>query len=210
MNFTKIALAGICVAGFSQAAIQIAILFSFQIIYGYLYFKLGLLFTFFMLGLAIAGWLAGRQDSGDDRLRRKFIFLQLSIAIYAFLFPAAVILLSLAKPNYAYWFGANIFFPALSFLSGLQGGALFVLANKVYLKPRLLHLASGEVRNDEKGAGASAGLTYGLDLLGSCAGAILTAVFMIPVLGLAQTCLIIGLFNLSVVWLLLLTPLQTL
>ncbi|MDP2044170.1 MAG: fused MFS/spermidine synthase [Candidatus Omnitrophota bacterium] len=203
VDFSKIALAGICAAGFSQAAIQIAILFSFQIIYGYLYFKLGLLFTFFMLGLAIGGWLtgrpgrpgrpclpAGRQDLGDDRLRRKFMFFQLSIAIYAFLFPAAVTLLSLAKPNYAYWFGANIFFPALSFLSGLQGGALFVLANKAYL-------------NKEKGAGASAGLTYGLDLLGSCAGAILTAVFMIPVLGLAQTCLIIGLLNSMMVWLLL-------
>ena len=188
MDFTKVALAGVCVLGFSQAAIQIAILFSFQIIYGYLYFKLGLLFTFFMLGLAIAGWQAYKFDSGEDRLRRKFILFQSSIAIFAFLFPAAVTLFSLAKSNYAYWFGTNIFFPALSFLAGLQGGALFVLANRVYLN-----------KEKERGAAWSAGLTYGLDLLGSFAGAVLTAVLMIPVLGLTQTCLIIGLLNLLIV-----------
>ena len=188
MNFTKVALAGVCVMGFSQAAIQIALLFSFQIIYGYLYFKLGLLFTFFMLGLALASWQVGRFDPSSDRLARKFILFQLSIAVYAFLFPAAVTLFSLAKSNYAYWFGANIFFPALAFLAGLQGGALFALANRAYL-------------NKEKKGGAawSAGLTYGLDLLGSCAGAVLTAVFMIPVLGLTQSCLIIGLLNFLIV-----------
>lgn len=184
MNFTKIALIGVCVMGFSQAAMQIALLFSFQVIYGYLYFKLGLLFTFFMFGLALAAKQAGRFDFDADRLTKKFILFQLSIAIYAFLFPAAVTLFSLAKSNYAYWFGANIFFPALSFLAGLQGGALFALANKIYLN-----------KEKENSAGRSAGLIYGLDLLGSCAGAVLTAVFIIPVLGLTQGCMIVSLLN---------------
>jgi len=184
MNFTKIALLGVCVMGFSQAAIQIALLFSFQVIYGYLYFKLGLLFTFFMFGLALAAKQAGRFDFGADRLKRKFTIFQLSIAIYAFVFPVAVTLFSLAKSNYTYWFGANIFFPAFSFLAGLQGGALFALANKIYLN-----------KNKESSAGRSAGLIYGLDLLGSCIGAVLTAVFIIPVLGLTQGCMIIGLLN---------------
>ena len=184
MDFTKVMLMGVCVMGFSQAAMQIMLLFSFQIIYGYLYFKLGMLFTFFMLGLALAGWYEGRFNAGADRLRRKFILFQLSIAIYAFIFPAAVNLLSIAKNNCAYWFGAAIFFPALSFLAGLQGGALFALANRIYL-----------AKEKEKTSSRSAGLIYGLDLLGSCAGAILTGMFMIPALGLTQSCLIIGLFN---------------
>jgi spermidine synthase len=184
MNFTEVMLESVCVMGFSQAAIQIMLLFSFQIIYGYLYFKLGLLFTFFMLGLALAGWYEGRIDSGAHRLRRRFILFQSSIAVYAFIFPVAVKMLSLAKGSCTYWFGAAIFFPALSLLAGLQGGALFALANKIYL-----------IKEKEKTSSWSAGSIYGLDLLGSCAGAILTGIFMIPVLGLTQSCLIIGLLN---------------
>ena len=109
-DFTKVTLAGICVMGFSQAAIQIMLLFSFQIIYGYLYFMLGVLFTSFMLGLALAGWYEGRADHGAGKSRTKIIFYQLSIAIYAFIFPAAVNLLSLARANYLYQLGAFIFF----------------------------------------------------------------------------------------------------
>ena len=43
-----LALFSVAVAGLSQSASQIILLFSFQIIYGYLFYKLGILFTFFM------------------------------------------------------------------------------------------------------------------------------------------------------------------
>ncbi|MDD5427705.1 MAG: fused MFS/spermidine synthase [Candidatus Omnitrophica bacterium] len=187
-NSAKPALAGVFVMGFSQAAIQIMLLFSFQVIYGYLYFKLGMLFTFFMLGLALAGWYESRADAGPGRSKIKFLVVQLSIAVYAFIFPAAVNLISAAKTGYAHWFGAAIFFPALSLLAGLQGGALFALSNRIYLAGK-----------KEAAAGSSAGLTYGLDLLGSCLGAALTGVFMIPVLGLVQSCLAVAFLNLAVV-----------
>ena len=37
--------------------------------------------------------------------------------------------------------------------------------------------------------GKTAGLIYGLDLLGACAGAFLAGAVLIPVLGILQTCL---------------------
>jgi spermidine synthase len=188
MNPAHVALAGVWVMGFSQAGIQIALLFSFQIIYGNLYDKLGLLFTFFMLGLALSGWRVGRPDTKTDRLTRHFCLAHWSIAIHAFLFPSAVVLLSGVTSEYALWFGANIFFPALSLIAGLQGGALFALANKMRF-----------MNEKDRPAGQSAGLIYGLDLLGSCVGAVVCAVGIIPVVGLTHHCLIIVMLNLSVV-----------
>lgn len=190
-NFSGIALAGVFVMGFSQAAIQIVILFSFQAIYGCLYLKLGALFTFFMAGLAIGGWREARIDAPGSDPKKRFIYFQTGIALYAFLFPPIAAALSLTGSDYLYRLGMVILFPALSLIAGFQGGSLFALANRLYLD-------SGK----STGSGESAGLTYGIDLLGSCAGAVLTAAFMIPVLGLGQNCAMVGLINLLLVLLL--------
>ena len=41
-------------------------------------------------------------------------------------------------------------------------------------------------------------MTYGVDLLGSCFGALLTGVLLIPILGIAWSCFVIAAINFSI------------
>jgi spermidine synthase len=45
--------------------------------------------------------------------------------------------------------------------------------------------------------GRAAGLLYGADLMGGCLGALLGAVFFVPMLGVLQTCIVILLVGLA-------------
>jgi spermidine synthase len=83
------------------------------------------------------------------------------------------------KGSYASWIGPDVLFILLPAIAGFIGGAQFPLANKIYLGER-------------QGIGRVAGLTYGMDLLGSSLGAFLTAVFLIPLLGIPETCWLIN------------------
>jgi len=182
-----LALFSVAVAGLSQSASQIILLFSFQIIYGYLFYKLGILFTFFMAGLAAASWWMGRIINKIKSGLQPIMAVQLGIFIFSLVIPVALHWISSLKGQLGFWFGANILFPFLSLVSGLLGGLLFPLVNKIYL--------------DESGGkeyGAVSGLIYGFDLFGSCLGAVLSAVFLIPILGIGKSCLILAVLNLTV------------
>ena len=180
-------LISVAVMGFSQLAIQVMLLFSFQVIYGYLFYKLGVLFTFFMLGLALSSWWAARIIDKPKVGRDLIIKVQLAIFIFALVMPFFLQKFSSVKGQLLGWFGSNLLFPGLSLFSGLLAGALFSLANKIYLE-----------ETGNKDYGRVAGLTYGFDLLGSCLGSILSAIFMVPILGIEKACLVLALLNLAV------------
>ncbi len=176
---------GIC--GFVQSATQLVLLFSFQIIYGYLFYKLGILFTFFMLGLALSSWqLSSKIDKAKINFKTITRLSSINFLFSLFL-PLALYGFSSARAAPIAWFGANIFFPAVSLVSGLLGGIIFAMANKIYLD---------ESKN--KAYGAVSGLTYGADLSGACFGAAISAVFLIPLIGIDKTCLILALLSLTV------------
>lgn len=171
--------------GFTQMSLQIIILLSFQIIYGYLFYKLGLMLTSFMVGLALGGFWMVRVM---PKLKKDWIllsWLQGVICIYPLLLSIFLKWLSGSGDKIFSWIGTNILFPLLPIIIGFVGGAQFPLVNKIYLAK-------------EKEIGKVAGLTYGIDLLGSCLGALCTAIFFIPILGIAQTCLLICGINLTV------------
>ena len=54
-------------------------------------------------------------------------------------------------------------------------------------------------------ASSSGGLTYGLDIFGACIGAILTSVFLIPIIGIPMACVLVAGLNLVGLILLLFT-----
>ena len=70
-------------------------------------------------------------------------------------------------------------------IAGFIGGFQFPLVNKIYLDWKRGMVA------------AAAGLTYGVDLFGSCLGALFTGAFLIPVMGIPKTCYAIGFLNLA-------------
>ena len=77
----------------------------------------------------------------------------------------------------------RVLFLLLSFLAGFLIGLEFPLAGRIYLR------FSPEV-------GGAAGLLYGADLMGGWVGGIAGGVILLPVLGLLETCLLVGLLKL--------------
>lgn len=170
--------------GFAEITFQIVTLLSFQIIYGYVYYKLGIILTSYMLGLIFGGWMITRmieKGRGDYHL---FIRTQAAIFIYPLILPLLFWTFLNLKDRFSFWLGSNIIFPVLPVVPGLIGGFQFPLANKLYLGNSRIEI------------GRSAGLTYGLDLFGSCLGAILATIFLLPVIGIPMTCLLIAGLNL--------------
>lgn len=171
-------------SGFAEMAFQIIILLSFQAMYGYVYYKLGLILTSYMLGLIFGSWWVTKsleRIKGDYNL---FIKTQGMIFIYPLILPLLFWILSGLKGKFSFWVGSNIVFPFLPIIPGLIGGFQFPLANKLYLK------------SVKAGPGRSAGLTYGIDLFGACLGAVFVTIFLIPVIGIYMTCILVAGLNL--------------
>ncbi|PIU41458.1 MAG: hypothetical protein COS99_05290 [Candidatus Omnitrophica bacterium CG07_land_8_20_14_0_80_42_15] len=179
----------VAVTGFTQMVLQIIILLSFQIIYGYVFYKLGLIITCFMAGLALGSLWIMRILPKMKKDLAFFIWIQLGICIYSITLPVILRCLSSASSSAAFSYGAEALFPLLPIIAGFIGGAQFPLVNKIYM-------------NKKEEIGRVAGLSYGMDLLGSCVGAFLASIFLIPILGIAATCWMIALVNLAVLILL--------
>ncbi|MCX5686402.1 MAG: fused MFS/spermidine synthase [Candidatus Omnitrophica bacterium] len=184
-RFEKSSLAALSIAGFVLMTAQIIACLAFQVIYGYLYYKLGVILTSYMAGLALGGWFAVRMVRADVFGRGIFIGTQALLSLYLFMLPALLGLLAGSRGIPAIWLGANIIFPLISVIAGFIGGFQFPLANKIYL-------------NGKEGMVAgTAGLTYGIDLLGSCLGALFAGGFLIPVMGIPKTCYAVGFMSLA-------------
>jgi len=185
--FKGIALISLSVNGFSQMAFQIIILLSFQMIYGFMFYKLGIILTAFMAGIALGGRCGlGALSRLDLRSNRyALIVLQGSLCLYSFLLSATLVWLSGARGLLANWVGSNIIFLALPVLSGFLGGCIFPIAGALCL-------------DNEGERGRTAGINYGKDLFGSCIGALLTGVFLLPILGITKTCFVIAALNFKV------------
>ncbi len=183
-------MAAVMTTGFAEIIFQIVVILSFQVIYGYVFYKIGIIITSFMLGLAIGSVVIGKAMGRVKDARRAFIATQISICLYPLILPVVFTLFSKSGSAAADWIGSNIVFPFLPVIAGAIGGVQFPLANRIYL-------ASG------KETGRVSALSYGVDLFGACLGALLAASFLVPVLGILQTCMLVGLINAVVLGLLL-------
>ena len=190
-SYKQISLMALIITGFSTMAIQMILLLSFQIIYGYVFYKIGFLLTIFMAGLATGGfWMTILMKQFKSPLiiliRSSFLLCILVLGLPLFFSW------SLNSSNaVVYQLGANIMFPLFSAIAGLLAGVQFPMVNKIYL-------------GNKQDKGQAAGLTYGVDLLGSCLGAFLTGIFLIPVLGITGSCFVVAALNFSVLAMLIL------
>jgi spermidine synthase len=171
-----VAVAGI---GLTGMTLQLVLLFAFQVLHGYVYAEVSLMITAYMAGLALGAacgnhLLATWSVTPERRAKQALLGLQLAIAIYSGVF---VLLLHLTIPM------PVLIFPLLALLAGGLGGMAFPLA--LALIPK------------KGNAGRAAGMLYGADLVGGCLGALAGAVFLIPVLGIPQTCAVLALIALA-------------
>jgi len=213
-------------AGFAGILFEIVILFAFQELHGTLYAEVGLIVAAYMGGLALGagaanrlwpiangGWQTanglwrmadgrrqtaggetsmkdGKKVSGEVRREgwvtdRTALLVVLGLAV-AF---ACMIPLLLTHPGSlpapAFWL--------MALIAGCLGGLMFPLAIRFWQ-------TEGDHQQEhveEDRRSSAAGALYGADLLGGCVGALIGATFLIPVLGIPQTCVMIAFAGLA-------------
>ncbi len=176
--------------GFTEMTFQIVILLSFQAIYGYVFYKLSLILTSFMVGLVLGSMVILKNMDKEENCIGKFITTQIAVCVYPLILPLLFIMASRSGGSDTSWIWANIVFPFTPVIAGFIGGVQFPLAGKIYL-------------GKDKTVGKIAGINYGMDLIGACLGAVLTGTFLMPVLGIYKTCFLVATVNFAVLILLL-------
>jgi len=177
-------LVAVATTGVSEISFELILIIAFQVLYGYLYYKLGIIITAFMIGLGAGGFIMTRRlDSLKDPYR-EFTKVQVAICLYPLLLPVVFYILRVAEFGLLKSLGSNVIFTLLPVVAGVMGGLQFPLANKLRFE-----------RTER--LGRVAGLNYGADMVGSCFGAILISAFIIPVAGITAACLMVALLNLS-------------
>ncbi len=170
--------------GFAGMLFDLILIFAFQVLYGYIFYWLGLLVTAFMAGVMVGGmWMAAHIKKADTGMP-ALIKLEIVIISFALLLP--FVFINAGNLLVYTWFDytLRIVFLILSFISGILVGAEFPLANNEYMK------ISADL-------GGTAGLLYSADLMGGWLGGIIGAVILLPVLGLVETTFIVILFKIS-------------
>ncbi len=187
----------IITTGFAGMIFDLALIFAFQALYGYVFHWIGLLVTALMAGIAVGSL---RMTLLLGRIKNEFtsfIKIELAIILFSGILPVVFLILYPYLDRLGTFFLQAIFL-VLSFFSGFLIGAQFPLANKIYLtfaaKPQA-PLDTAELSERLTGQGpnlsGTAGLLYGADLFGGWIGGIIGGVILLPVLGLFKTCMVV-------------------
>jgi spermidine synthase len=141
--------------GLTTIVAEIVLLIWFQALYGFLYGRIALLLSTFMLGLFLGAILSTRIS------RPTFGWLAAVQAGFVLL----LVLFRLAIPVRL----PEVLAFLILLMLGILGGGLFAVSNRIYLRTR-----------------ADYGRGYGLDLIGSFIGALITSSVLIPLAGLSR------------------------
>ncbi len=170
--------------GFAGMIFDLALIFTFQALYGFVFHWLALLVSAFMAGVA-AGSLGMTRYL--ERMRRdfaSFVKIEVILIIFAALLPLVFLRFSPYLDRPAVFVLLKVVFLVLSFISGLLVGVEFPLANKIYLR-------------HSSDLSRTAGLLYGADLFGGWIGGILGGIVLLPILGLIGTCMVVVMVKVS-------------
>ncbi|MFC1586988.1 fused MFS/spermidine synthase [Planctomycetota bacterium] len=164
--------------GFSAAALEVVLLMSFQILYGYMYHQLGIIVTMFMLGLAVGSYYMNR--SLKHRGIGSLVKLEFALAIFACMLGPVLFWLGRTDNALLLSLSAHLLFPGLTVLLAIIVGMEFPLSARLFFR----------------GVADTAGVLYTADLVGAFAGAAVVGALLIPLLGIMQVCLLAAAFNL--------------
>jgi hypothetical protein len=159
-------------AGLSSFSLEIILILTFQVIYGYVYLATGVFITLFMVGLAL-GVMSAKAFPGKSTYK-SLVFLQL---LSAGLILLCIIYIYLLTNFQMKTIPIHLIFTFLIIITGLITGAQF-------------HIASLLKEGNIKQVVAS---SYSADLIGSAAGALLINAWLVPLLGFIATLLIVTL-----------------
>ncbi|MFH1050805.1 MAG: hypothetical protein V1779_07745 [bacterium] len=154
-------------AGYALSLSEIIIIFSFQIIFGYVYQYIGIIIALFMFGMSIGAFAVNKYE----KFKGKNSIPVYLIIIIAFLISLPLMLKGMNSINIHEIF-IHIVFAVLSLFVSFLTGGLFTLLSLKY----------------EGNSTKTAGNIYSADLFGSALGAILVSVFLLPLIGFEWSC----------------------
>ena len=176
--------------GFFGMLTSLILMFSFQVFYGYLYYRIALLISIFMAGIALGSIF---MTKNIPKIKKELnLFVVLEVLVIAFSYIMALVITELVVPLQ---YVSSIFI-LLFFVCGILIGLEFPLASKIYL-------------GQKESVGETAGVLYGADLLGGWLAGILGGIILLPILGLFNSCIVmvsLKLSSLSLLLLLILMP----
>jgi len=181
-------------SGITDMMLDLAIIFTFQTLYGYLYHQIGLLVTIFMVGVALSSSYINRRLERIKRDSSTFLIMELWIICFSFLLPFVFSIPSYHLEKTTVYILLYTIFLVTSFLCGTLVGLQFPLATKIYLS----------TSSKQGFFGRTAGLLYGADLLGGFFGGLFGGVLLLPILGLKESCFVMGMIKISSAFLFLL------
>jgi spermidine synthase len=173
--------------GLAGMIFNLAVIFTFQTFFGYLYHQIGLLIAIFMFGVALSSIFMTQRL---DRIKKDsllFLKIEIGIILFSFIFPFVFSIPSQYLEKTDVSILIHILFLIMSFLSGVWIGLQFPLASKIYL--------TMPSRRDT--LGHTAGLIYGADLLGGFLGGLFGGILLLPILGLKESCLMMAMIKIS-------------
>lgn len=152
--------------GFSSMTTYVLLIFSFQIYFGYVYHYIGILTGVFMLGTAFGAFVGLRQP------RMRLVCVEFAIlAMIGMLYTYTLAEFPYYTLNHVFIFGMMI-------LCGILTGVQFPVAVREY--DRQSHTIS-----------LNPGKLYAYDLFGAFIGALVSAVILIPTVGITHTVMIL-------------------
>ena len=176
----------VAVFGLTGISLEILLVFSFQVLFGYVYAKLGLLITLYMVGLALGSLTMSRYPKDEASVLRTLLLVQAVLGLFCLtLTPVVTYLHGRPEANLQNFVHRETL-SLVSLAAGFLGGAHFPLANRLLLSQR-----------DQ--VGRTAGALYAFDLSGSTLGSLLVGIVLIPVVGVLQSLIALALFNLTAV-----------
>jgi len=164
---------GLFASGFSASSIEVILLISFQIVYGYVYQITGIIITLFMAGLALGSLFLYKVIKVSIA---NYIKLQICLAFYTLAIP--YILWGMTLINIPNWVVHLVFLFITADIAALIG-IQFTFATKL----------------QKKGISSIASESYSTDLVGSAIGALIVSAFLIPLLGLLNVGIVLGVLN---------------
>ena len=156
--------------GFTASSVEMIVIVAFQAVYGYVYSQVGIIFTLFMAGLFAGSFFFSGKLKPDFR---SFITIQITLLI--FLFLMWLLFANVVRfPDLMYYV-----FYLIIFLQAAITGTQFGISTKLKTQPDAIN----------------AGNSYGIELFGSAAGALLITTLAIPLLGITNTIIALLLIN---------------
>lgn len=159
----------IAVNGAAGVTLEIVILLTFQINYGYVYSKVGFLIALFMLGLAFGSYIINRGLDKCKDLYNLLCKIILAFLLYITFIPVTIKLITplpLQATEYVFYL--------MMLVTGVFIGCQFHVAVRLLQK--------------RYSAGHCTSIVWGSDILGAAIGTLASSLIIIPMIGILATC----------------------